>query len=877
MLKKLVHTWLVLMPILTYSQQKVTHKIEKMKGQDVVCPGRFVDEPSFNDMPEEVKTALKNRKAKPSGVQKATFIVNYVGFPDNAKAAFQRAVDIWAELLSSKVPIRVTAYWQDLGQNVLGAANTNDYYRNFPGAKEPNTFYPLALAEKLAGKDLNSLNEDDIFCRFNSKVPWYYGSSEVVPLGTFDFTSIVLHELGHGLGFVSSMRVSGTQGSYGFGTRNNAIYDKFLQTGDKKNLIDTLVFKSPSNPLRNALVSEDIFWVGPNTTFETKEEKVLIFAPNPYQGGSSISHLDDAKYGGGKINSLMTPTASLREKNLNPGPLVLKMMADMGWKASSISHEPLKDISLAGKVKFSANILSDTTLVPNSAVLVYLLNDASTSQAKTVALQRDGTTNEYTAEVTLPANTSLVEYYFEVKDNFGTKNTAPGKAGFEAINFVYSFDVGKKDVYGPVLEHIQPTILTSTSPVSLVANIQDDFEDGIKDATLTYSINGTTQPIVNLKKFNVATDNKVFSQGRADKDAFFAEDAIKNLKVGDLVKYKITTTDLAGNKTTIPTIYAGTDQKDTPVETQYEFTVTSILPSPKSEYSTNFETGAEDFSVLGFSITQPEGFNNKGLHSSHPHSNGIGLLDPVTKVPFMPFDKSEIALLRVPIKITGQSPQITFDEVVLVEPGDAGSRYGASNFYDYVVVEASFDGIEWLPVENGYDSRDNTAWNDLYLKSLGSGSAANSSAKGTQAIAKKRTISLFGLNIDAGDAGSNILLRFRLFSDQWTNGWGWSIDNLYIQKDVPVITGNEPVNKNTLNIFPNPGAASIRLEMPVSEPQTVQVEVFSISAGKIFEEKVNVVDKNLVHDLSVGSYATGVYMIRVSGKNGYIVKRFVKQ
>ena len=876
MFKKL-HYLLFVIPVITFAQQKVTHKVDKMKGEDIVCPGRFVDEPSFNDMPEEVKIALNNRKARPSGVQKATFIVNYVGFPENAKAAFQRAVDIWAELLSTPVPIRVTAYWQDLGQNVLGAANTNDYFRNFPGAKEPNTYYPLALAEKLAGKELNSLNEDDIFCRFNSKVPWYYGTAETVPLGNFDFTSIVLHELGHGLGFSASMRVSGQQGSYGFGTRSNSIYDKFLITGDNKVLVDTLTFKNPSNPLRNALVSEDLFWIGPNTTFPAKEDKVLMYAPNPYQGGSSISHLDDVKYGGGKTNSLMTPTASLREKNLNPGPLVLKMMKDMGWKSTSISHEPIKDFNVASKVKFSTNIYSDTTLVPNSAVMVYVLNDAAASQAKTVELTRVGTTTEYVAEVTLPANTSLVEYYFEVKDNFGTKNTAPGKAGFEAANFVYSFDVGKKDAFGPVLEHFQPTILTSSSPVSLVANIQDDFEDGIKEAVLTYSVNGAPQPPVNLKKYNVATDNKVFSQGRADKDAYFAEDAIKNLKTGDVVKYKITSTDAAGNKTTIPTYYAGTAQNDTPVETQYEFVITSIQNTSKTEYVSNFDDANSDFAMLGFSITQPDGFQSKGLHSSHPYTNGYGLLDPVTKLPFMQFDKSEIAFLRVPIKLTGDAPEIIFDEVVLVEPGDVGARFGTSSFYDYVVVEASFDGVEWLPIQNGYDSAIETTWKDLYEKNFSSGTAGNSTSKGTQAISKRRTIPLYGLNLDQSDNGQTILLRFRMFADQWTNGWGWSIDNLYIQKAVPVITANEPKTEQGLKLSPNPASRSIRLEMPISGPQTLNVEVFSIQAGKVFEEKVNATGTTFIHDLSTGSYATGVYMIRVSGKDGHTVKRFVKQ
>jgi Secretion system C-terminal sorting domain len=882
MLKKFIQTCLVLIPIISLAQQKVTHRIEKTKGQDVVCPGRFVDEPSFNDMPIEVKLALQNRKARPAGTQKATFIVNYVSVPDKAREAFQRAVDIWSELLSSPVPIRVSVYWQDLGANVLGAANSADFYRNFPGAVEPNTYYPLALAEKLSGKELNSINEDDIFCRFNSKIQWYYGTSESVPTGNFDFTSIVLHELGHGLGFVSSLRVNGNQGSFGFGTRFNAIYDKFLQTDDRRGLVDTLKFKNPSIQLKNAITStNDLFWVGPNTNFDGNE-KVLIFSPNPYQPGSSVSHLDDAKYGGGQLNSLMTPTASLREKNLNPGPLVMKMMADMGWKSTSITHEPLKDLSTVGKVRFAANIFSDTSIVANSPLLYYVLNNGPTAQAKTIPLQKTAGSNEYFAELVLPANTTLVEYYFEVKDGFGLKNTAPGRAGFDGANFVYAFEVGKKDIYGPVLEHFPPSILNSTSPVSIQANIQDDYELGIKDAILTYSVNGAAMAPVTMKKYNPSTDNKAFSQGRADKDAYFAEDAIKNLKIGDQVKYQITSSDLSGNKTILPTYYAGTDQKDIPVPTQYEFTVTSIKGAPIKEYSTDFESNPDDFSLLGFKITQPDGFTNKGLHTSHPYTNGYGLLDPVptvsgTNFPFVNFDKSEIAFLRTPIRIAGDAPQIVFDEVVLVEPGEASSRYGTSSFYDYVVVEGSFDGIDWFPIENGYDSRDTPSWNDLFLKTLGTTSAANSSGKGTQSITKKRTISLYGLNLDPADEGADILVRFRMYADQFTNGWGWSIDNLAIQKNVPIITGNEPVKSKNLNVFPNPGANSVRLEMPINEPQTVNIEVFSILSGKVYEEKINVTDKNLVHDISIGSYATGVYMIRVSGKDGHIVKRFVKQ
>ena len=60
-----------------------------------------------------------------------------------------------------------------------------------------------------------------------------------------------------------------------------------------------------------------------------------LFAPNPFQQGSSVAHLDDATYPPGSLNSLMTPRLSRGETNYNPGPVALGMMADMGWAIAS--------------------------------------------------------------------------------------------------------------------------------------------------------------------------------------------------------------------------------------------------------------------------------------------------------------------------------------------------------------------------------------------------------------------------------------------------------------------------------------------------------------------------------------------------------------
>jgi hypothetical protein len=135
---------------------------------------------------------------------------------------FQRAADIWGSLLDSKVDIPVDASFAslDCGTNsaVLGQAFATKIVRNFTNAPQQNVWYPIALASALAGQDLNS-GAAHIHAEFNSQIDlpsclggvgWYYGldgnhgSKE-------DLLVVLLHEIGHGLGFAGV--TSGTTGA----------------------------------------------------------------------------------------------------------------------------------------------------------------------------------------------------------------------------------------------------------------------------------------------------------------------------------------------------------------------------------------------------------------------------------------------------------------------------------------------------------------------------------------------------------------------------------------------------------------------------------------------------------------------------------------
>ena len=155
----------------------------------------------------------------------ATMQVSYNGFTPQAQAAFQRAVDIWAGLVSSPRPIRITATVATLGPGVLGSAGATCYHGNFPGAPVTNTWYPNPLADRLSNSDISASgcdepgepSEDDfeIGASFSSTANWYYGTDGNTPSGQVDFVSVVLHEIGHGLGFSGFASVSAGVGRLG--------------------------------------------------------------------------------------------------------------------------------------------------------------------------------------------------------------------------------------------------------------------------------------------------------------------------------------------------------------------------------------------------------------------------------------------------------------------------------------------------------------------------------------------------------------------------------------------------------------------------------------------------------------------------------------
>ncbi|RMG18265.1 MAG: hypothetical protein D6730_23045, partial [Bacteroidetes bacterium] len=262
----------------------------------------------------------------------ANIQVIYNGFTPEAQAAFQHAVDIWESLITSPVTIVVNATFQPLAPGVLGSAGPGFIARDFPGAV-PGTWYGAALAEKLAGVDILP-GVPDIDANFSSTFAWYFGRDGQAPPGTYDFVTVVLHELGHGLGFFGSANAipSPVLGIYGFSTPAfPTIYDRFTEDGGGTTTTSIAPPGVVSPALGAHFQSDNLFVDGPNANAGNGGSRPKIYAPFPFRGGSSYSHWDEATFPPGNPQSLMTPFLSFQEANHNPGPATLGMFEDHGW------------------------------------------------------------------------------------------------------------------------------------------------------------------------------------------------------------------------------------------------------------------------------------------------------------------------------------------------------------------------------------------------------------------------------------------------------------------------------------------------------------------------------------------------------------------
>ncbi|MEM6345083.1 MAG: T9SS type A sorting domain-containing protein [Bacteroidota bacterium] len=314
---------------------------------------RWVTVDSMQIDPNSYQTRVYPRNRSLSQTRAASgsqaFVVDYNGFGVAAQTAFDYAIGIWSNELFGMVPINVEVSFANLPGATLATASANLIYSGSGSLPVPGAYYPSALINQYQGCDLAPAT-NDIAIVFNSNINWYFGTDLATPVIQYDFVSVALHELGHGLGFFGTGKFDdGIGAAECDGIANNGciglpvgainysgnymVFDEFVANSAGN---DINSFTNPSGNMGLQLTGDDLFWQGANGIVANGGMDPKLHVPITFQLGSSYSHLDENTYPAGNPHSLMTPALGAGEAIHDIGDVCRGMFQDMGWTLANI-------------------------------------------------------------------------------------------------------------------------------------------------------------------------------------------------------------------------------------------------------------------------------------------------------------------------------------------------------------------------------------------------------------------------------------------------------------------------------------------------------------------------------------------------------------
>lgn len=204
-------------------------------------------------------------------------------------------------------------------------------------------FWDTVVQQKiLTGIDANSAAFDGEI-NFNFGNPWSYAlDAASVPSDEFDFISTAMHEVMHSFGFLSYIRETG-QGANDapLGSPDAwATFDRYFTDINGVSLIaetfgyNTSVGLSPLTGGAEGGPFAGVLFDGPNARAGYGGNPVQIFSPNPYEDGSSGSHLNDYLFdepSGLNAEQLMNAASGMGPGIRILSAMELGIMKDIGY------------------------------------------------------------------------------------------------------------------------------------------------------------------------------------------------------------------------------------------------------------------------------------------------------------------------------------------------------------------------------------------------------------------------------------------------------------------------------------------------------------------------------------------------------------------
>ncbi|MGQ0801894.1 MAG: Ig-like domain-containing protein [Pseudomarimonas sp.] len=435
---------------------------------------------------------------------------------------FNAAANRWGVALTSSQTIKVAAAFESLPcgptSGALGSAGATTAFVLEDEATPSNSrFFPVALAEALSARNLNG-SEPEISASFNSRIDlndsgclgntrWYYGLTGPAPANTIALYPTVLHEIGHGLGFAALICENpggcGADAPYGgfiFGIPD--IWADFLRDNNINGAGANLRWIDMSNAQRIVSFTHDplLVWDGMSVTARLgnfgqtgnalNEGRMRMYAPNPFEGGSSISHFhEDAA-----PNLLMEPIADANV--FTQTDLTDCLFADIGW-TNSRCPTVINSAPTLNAISNPAPITQNSG--PQTVNLAGIGDgDAAATQALTVTASSANTSLIPNPSVTYtsPNTTGSLSYTpvtnqtgsavitVRVTDDGGTSITNGGVDQFERSITV---NVSAANAAPSASNLSAAEIYIEDTPLDLVNIVVSDADSPMVTATLTLS------------------------------------------------------------------------------------------------------------------------------------------------------------------------------------------------------------------------------------------------------------------------------------------------------------------------------------------------------------------------------------------------------
>ena len=311
---------------------------------------------------------------------------------------FQQAADILNSTYDISVVVNVNAQFNPLtcssSSGVLGSAGPAEY--EFVWETSTYRIYPHALYNQMAGSDVNA-SAVEINATFNSSIDnnnsclngtnWYYGYDAP---GAYELSllSVVLHEILHGMGFLSLLQSDGSSAAYYWdGAQNQDIYDPYtlkLKDAASGNMLSDMSAAARASVMTSV---NNLVWSGTQVNAESGNYsngvnggQMKMYAPASYESGSSVSHFDTTV----TPNEVMEP--SYTEFLDEPG-LATELLADIGWGLAAVSNTaPV--LSAIGNQNLNEDASLNVSLSASDGegdTLAYSLTSASSSLGASIS------------------------------------------------------------------------------------------------------------------------------------------------------------------------------------------------------------------------------------------------------------------------------------------------------------------------------------------------------------------------------------------------------------------------------------------------------------------------------------------------------------